>query len=303
MLAKLMNRCDGVARSFLLVILLECAFQDAWLYEHPHWMQVLVLLAASGIGYFFVNAYAKSAPSVKFKPDSCQDYQLKHLFWLFSLGCSFGLIAGAYKYYAFAPELIQRRASTTQETFPLVFIHVSVGVLWILLGHLQMTQLSRLKKKLHRALGYLYIAAVIISALSLLLIQLKLQVRAPLQHEPFSITIYSLVAVFAGLRFIKLKQYSLHRAWMIRSLSVATLMPLDRLNWSLFYNFQTPLLSYYALMGIVFVVYELIIAGQLSIPIPKRGRIPFFAVALVLFALSFYFTMVFERSFVDIRGP
>lgn len=303
MLYKFMNRHNGVARSFLLVILLECAFQDAWLYDYARWIQGLVLFAATCLGFVFVNVFATSNSSEVFRPDRSNDYQLKHLFWLISLGCSLGLIAGAYKYYAFSPELIQRRSTTTQETFPLVFIHVSVGVLWLLLGHLQMTQLSRVKKKLHKIFGYMYILTVLVSALSLLLIQLKLQIRSPLQHEPFSITIYSLVAVLTGLRFVKLKHLANHRAWMIRSLSVATLMPLDRLNWSLFYNLQAPLLSYYALMAIVFVINELIIAGRLSLAVPAKARLPFLMLAVGLFALSFYYTMVFERSFVDIQGP
>jgi len=303
MLTKLMNRYDGVTRSFLLVIILECAFQGAWLYDYARWIQVVVLLVATCIGFVFVNARALPASSESFTLDRSKDYQLKHLFWLVSLGSSLGLIAGAFKYYAFSPELIQRRASTTHETFPLVFIHVSVGVLWVLLGHLQMTQLSRLKKKLHKMFGYVYIATVVVSAVSLLLIQLQLQVRSPLQHEPYSITIYSLVAVFTGLRFVKLRQLSLHRAWMMRSVAVATLMPLDRLNWSLFYHFEAPLLSYYALLAIVFVIYELIIAGRLSVAVPVKARLPFLLLAVGLFAGSFYYTMIFERSFVDLAGP
>jgi uncharacterized membrane protein len=238
-----------------------------------------------------------------------KSFELKmvEVLWLILFSIGLGLIFGAYKYHLFDADLIPRRQLTNRETYPLVFIHVSTGTLWFISGFFQFTELFQKNKRLHRLNGYAYFILASVSTVSLLLINLILQDRAPFRPGVFPPSIYTLICLLSGMYFIKTKQVSHHRAWMIRSMVIAMVMPLDRFMHGFTYFTKFAPVPIIYLNYSAFIGAELIIHKALEFKITRPGwrnwnYLTLFILTL-LFIGCFSITAIFEYYYSNITGP
>ncbi len=158
--------------------------------------------------------------------------KLKEIIWLFGLFISLGLIIGSWKYHLYDVNFVPRNLKTNQLSYPLVFIHVTAGVLWLLSGFWQFTSFSQKRLKVHKSIGYLYFVSALVCIFCLFVVNLTLQTKAPFGLGVYPLSIYSLICLLSGFYFIKNKNIQLHRAWMMRSMTMPLVMPIDRLNYS-----------------------------------------------------------------------
>lgn len=233
---------------------------------------------------------------------SNSQFKLRQFVWLFSVAMALGLIIGSYQYHFFDSSLVPRRQVTSSESYPLVFIHVVSGTVWLLSGLLQFTGVFLKDLKKHRVNGYIYLTSSLISSLSLIVINLILQARSPFGAAPFPGAIYTLVCVLSAWYFIRKKNVEYHRAWMLRSLVPAMIMPLDRFNYSLESLGMVPL-GMETLRIAAFVTAELLIFRKMDFDlIPSKNywvRMIASVVLILICLCAFILTLDFEHNFVN----
>lgn len=238
---------------------------------------------------------------LKYLKIKSQNFTLAEFLWFCLLMLSLGMIVGGSIYFLFDPSLIVRRQSTTTESAPWVFLHVLFGSIWLLSGLMQFTDYSQKRLKWHRRNGYLYLFCSIVSIFSLFAISLQLQERAPFKLGSVTFALYSLICIVGGFFLIKQKKIENHRAWMIRGMIVAFLMPLDRFNNGLYLTFGIFFEFFHINMSAIFLT-ELLIHRKLEIPLlhPRlgRGNIPVALILLFVGLATFTITCNAEYQFV-----
>lgn len=226
---------------------------------------------------------------------------ISEMIWFFLLMISTGMILGDWPYLFFDPSMIPRRNPTTTASFPMVFLHVIFGIMWLLSGLFQFSLDPRKKKTLHRSTGMIYVVSAVLSVLSLFVIYSKLGPTAPFGVSSFPLSVYTLVSLALGLFYMNKEDYPSHRAWMIRSLVFALVMPLSRFNSAVF-EITGLYLEIWALEILTLVVAELVILHLFRRPLfrsEKRSVNLFVSLACLGVGLTvFYLTFSLEYRFV-----
>lgn len=235
---------------------------------------------------------------------SFKKFTMREFVWLFAFAISVGLILGSYQYHYFDPNIVLRRKATSLATYPWVFIHVSSGTIWLLSGFLQFTGWFLKDLRKHRINGYIYIVSSLISTISLMIINFKLGDRSPFGAGSYPGSIYSLICIVAAWIFIKKKNLEFHRAWMLRSMVPAMVMPLDRFKYSLVNTFGMPAFDIDILKIIALVTVELVIFRVLDFDlIPSKEkwiRVPGTLLLASVCLVALVLTMYLEYSYVNI---
>lgn len=233
---------------------------------------------------------------------SFRQFKFRQFVWLFSVSIALGLIIGSYQYHFFDPSMVARRRSTSTETFPWVFIHVASGTMWLLSGLIQFTGIFLKDLKKHRINGRIYLVSVFLSTLSLIVINFKLQSRSPFGFGPYPGSLYAIICVISAWYFIRKKNVEYHRAWMMRSLAPAMVMPLDRFNFA-FESWGLVPLEFGTLKLICFITIELLIFRKMDFDlIPSKDyRVRVIASIFLFFVClcAFILTFGFEYKFVN----
>lgn len=233
-----------------------------------------------------------------------KNLNLNHLFWLGALGISVGTTIGAYQLLTF--RLVPRHIETMAATYPLVHIHVFLGLIWMLSGLLQFLPFSLKNKTLHRKIGYTYIASCLVSNVLTLGHSFYLQDSSPFKSFNIPHSTHTSVCVIIAIYFIKKRNLEKHRAWMIRSFIMVLSMPLTRLLGPASIYLGLPRIPFRLQAYILFIIAELIIHRKTDINIfgngPKWARI-----LSVLLLFSFFFacivlTFIGEYHFLNTPG-
>lgn len=264
--------------------------------------KILLITCFILVGFFMLISFEKREVDYPLEKLSLKDLKAKELLWLFGLAISLGMILGAFPYFINMPENIPQRRATSIETFPLVFIHVLSGTIWLISGFLQFSGyfLERLRR--HRINGYIYLVSALVSTLSLLLINLILNERSPMRDGPVTNSLFSVISLLAGFYFIKKRNLRLHREWMLRSMLYPLMMPLDRMQWGglFFVSFKPVSISYFFLPLIL--LFELILQEKLDfslLPAKSQGTRTFMRTFFYFICLGgLILTMCSEYVFV-----
>lgn len=227
----------------------------------------------------------------------------REFLWVFLAGISLAMIAGAFRYVSLDPVLIPRRNPTTTESYPWVFVHVLSGTIWLVSGFLQFVLNPRSCAFWHRLSGTVYSLACVVSCSSLVVISSLLGSRAPFGPSSFPLSIYALVSLALGLIFVALGDIPAHRAWIIRSMVFALVMPLSRLDSALSEAAGFVILRFDHMTFLVLGGSELVIRRWLDFPLwssswPMRG-IPVLVLLAATVILAAGMTYSFEQRFVD----
>lgn len=186
--------------------------------------------------------------------------KIDQFIWLFVLMVNLGISFGAFKYFSFDVETVMRRQHTNKLSYPMVFIHVVFGSLWIFSGLAQFTNTFQRNTKWHKINGYFYYGFTLLSVLSLFAVGLKLQAAAPFKVGVFPNSLHTLISIVLSFIFIKYRNIEMHRAWVIRSMVMGIAMPVDRFFSGLY--FVNPILR---LSFSNIIIVSLIIAASLFI--------------------------------------
>lgn len=214
-----------------------------------------------------------------------------------------GITFGAIKYFSFDVEAVMRRQHTNRLSYPMVFIHVVFGSLWIFSGLAQFTNTFQRNKKWHKINGYFYYGFTLLSVLSLFAVGLKLQAGAPFKVGVFPNSLHTLISLVLSFIFIKYRNIEMHRAWVIRSMIMGLIMPVDRFFSGLYLLNPVLRLSFSNIVIVTLIIAELIIHRKLKFKLHfSNNMLVSFVTSIIVFGLlagTFYYTFFFEINFVD----
>ncbi len=201
---------------------------------------------------------------------------------------------GSYLYLYFEPQMIPRPKAITPGNDPWIFIHVAAGAFWLVSGLTQIVIHPKVHRLAHRLNGVLYVIFLLVSCVSLILINFSTGHKTPFGVTSYGLTAFSLIGLVLGLYFLCMKDYPRHSAWMIRSMIMPLAIPVYRLvasastSYEAFFTF----VYYLPFMGII--TAELVIARKLD------RRLPLYALPIVITicAVSFWLLFRFQLKHV-----
>lgn len=215
--------------------------------------------------------------------------------WCLGLLISLAFIIGSVRYGI--PDRPVRMAIAQFDAKLFLRLHIGGGAIWLISGFMQFTPYFQSRLKWHKINGYIYFITALISTIGLVGINLKLQKHSLFLKDPIIFSVYTIVCLLLSYFYVKKKEITLHRAWIIRSMVPALEIPFNRLLSMLEYLFHMQ----FSFNHFVFlmIIGEIVILKKMNFSLlrPTDRKSNYLLMVLYLVLLLLAFGLVFYWQF------